>query len=211
MDADDAFGSSTMIIEIAWAIKNPFSQSCSRDSSHRRLEFFCAAQEPVRRRVGDGRDGITFPRLFSLISWAMILKINFRPNNANKTVKGFTNGSSASFAASRALTDFHHISITSSSKWNLIRFFTTITGPLEHNMMHGIYDNLFVENVAKNEATFAYATKITRRGTGKAIATLVRLRWDEARISGFSSYSGQRALEGWKTNFMRDFLCLRKS
>lgn len=29
-----------MIIRIAWAIKNPFSKSRSRDSSNQRLEFF---------------------------------------------------------------------------------------------------------------------------------------------------------------------------
>lgn len=120
-----------------------------------KIRVFCASRESVRCREGT-RSSRSHD--FFLSTHGTSLKINFRLNNAN-TVKGFTNGSLASFfAASRALTDFHHISITSSSKWNLIRFFTTIMGPLRQNMMHGIYDNLFVKIVAK-KATFAYATR----------------------------------------------------
>lgn len=82
----------------------------------------------------------------------MGLKINFSWNNANKTVKGF-NGFWASFSSRpsslSARLNFHHISITSSSKRNQIRFFMTRSGPLKRIMMHRIYDNLFVKIVAK--------------------------------------------------------------
>lgn len=162
-----------------------------------KIRVFCASRGSVRCREGT-RSSRSHD--FFLSTHGTSLKINFRLNNAN-TVKGFTNGSLASFfAASRALTDFHHISITSSSKWNLIRFFTTIMGPLRQNMMHGIYDNLFVKIVAKKKKQHSLMQREKKKRwfeTGKAIATLVRLRWDKAKASS----SGR----GWETNFMPDF------
>lgn len=116
------------------------------------------------------------PTTFVLV---MGLKINFGWTMQIRRLKGSLNGFRASFyimpicrPSPRARLNFHHISITSSSEWNQIRSFTTISGPLKRIMMHRIYDNLFDKNCIKKGTKSLKSQQQQKLETGKAIATL---------------------------------------
>lgn len=133
-----------------------FKNHFQKDSSNQRSKvvFLHISSELMIEEIKG--TSITFPRLFALclLKWDMMgLKINFELTMQIGRLKGSLNGFWASFffvLLVRLLSpDFHYISITSASKWNQIRFFMMSLGPLKRIMLHRIYDNLSVRNVAK--------------------------------------------------------------
>lgn len=97
--------------------------------------------------------------------------------------------------------DFHHISITSSSKWNQIPFASLngmrdvrSSGPLKRMTMHGIYYNLFFREICSKKKLILGEEERFVRGT--LISTL---NWDRTR-----SFIFVRCEQNW--NFIQ-FSC----